>query len=141
VGLDTPPMFVLSDQNFPSVIPGGGGGTCLKIILIEPGKLAELVSIRLEIMRGFAIPASTVVLLTLASHMATVGTSEYTPEFVRANIKMRETLSGGVRLVHGVPFLLGGTNNIPAIRMMVEINQWVMSTSELNSDITVNRTL
>jgi hypothetical protein len=50
-------------------------------------------------------------------------------------MRLRETLSGGVRVLHGIPVLLGGTNNIPAIRAMAEINQWVMHTSELNSDI------
>jgi hypothetical protein len=61
VGLDIPPVFVLSDQNFPSMIPAGGegDGTCLKIILIEHGTLAELVSVFLEIAKGFAIPAGT----------------------------------------------------------------------------------
>ncbi len=54
---------------------------------------------------------------------------------------MRETLSGGVRVLHGIPILLGGTNNTPAIRAMAEINQWIMHTSELNSDITATRSL
>ncbi len=37
VGMDIPPVFVLSDQNFPSMIPAGGegDGECLKILLIE----------------------------------------------------------------------------------------------------------
>jgi hypothetical protein len=73
--------------------------------------------------------------------MASVGTAEYAIEFVRAAMKLRETLSGGVRVLHGIPILLGGTSNIPAIRAMAEINQWVMHTSELNSDITATRSL
>jgi hypothetical protein len=79
VGLDIPPVFVLSDQNFPSMVPAGGegDGTSLKIILIEHSTLAELVSIFLEITKGFAIPAGTVVLLASASNMATAGTAEY----------------------------------------------------------------
>jgi hypothetical protein len=56
-------------------------------------------------------------------------------------MRLRETLSGGVRVIHGVHFLLGGTSNIPAIRTMAEINQWVMHTLELNNDITATRTL
>ncbi len=70
-----------------------------------------------------------------------LGTTEYATDFVKAATRLRETLSGGVRVIHGVPFLLGGTSNIPAIRTMAEINQWVMYTSELNSDITATRTL
>jgi hypothetical protein len=120
---------------------GDGDGTCLKIILIEHGTLAELVSVFLEITKGFAIPAGSVVLLASASRMAAVGTAEYASEFVRAAMKLKETLFGGVRVMHGIPILLGGTNNTPAIRAMVEINQWIMHTSELNSDITATRSL
>ncbi len=83
----------------------------MKIILIEHGTLAELVSVFLEITKGFAIPAGTVVVLASASNMATAGTAKYTAEFVRANVKLRETLSGGVRVRLGVPFLLRGTSH------------------------------
>jgi hypothetical protein len=143
VSYDTPSVFVLMDQNFPSMVPVGGvgTGTCMKIIQIEHGMLAELVSVFLEITKGFSIPAGTVVLLASASHMALSGTADYASDFVRASLRMRETLSGGVRVLHGVPILIGGTVNIPAIRTMAEINQWVLSTSELGNDITATRTL
>jgi hypothetical protein len=81
------------------------------------------------------------VVLASASNMATAGTAEYAAEFVKANAKLRETLSGEVRVIHGVPFLLGGTSNTAAIRTMAEINQWVTYTSELHSDISATRTL
>jgi hypothetical protein len=77
--------------------------------------------------------------MALASSMVTTGMADYAREFVKANIKLRETFAGGVRVVHGVPFLIGGMSNIAAIRTMAEINQWVASTSELNQDITVTR--
>jgi hypothetical protein len=67
--------------------------------------------------------------------------AEYATDFVKAAMRLREMLSGVVRVIHDVPFLLGGTSNIPAIRTMAEINQWVMHTSELNNDITTTRTL
>ncbi len=76
-----------------------------------------------------------------ASSMAMIGTAEYAKEFVNANIRLRETFAGGVRVAHGVPFLIGGTSNISAIRTMAEINQWIASTSELNNDITATRAL
>jgi hypothetical protein len=79
--------------------------------------------------------------MALASSMAMNGTADYAREFVKANIRLRETFSGGVRVVHGVPFLIGGTNNTAAIRTMAEINQWVASKSGLNQDITATRTL
>ncbi len=95
----------------------------------------------LEIIKEYSIPAGTVMLLSSASHMVAVGTAEYTADFVRSNIKLREALAGGVRVMHGVPLLIGGTNSIPAIRTMAEISQWVKCTSELNSDIFATRSL
>jgi hypothetical protein len=141
VGMDTPPVFVLSDQNFPPMVPAGGegDGECLKVIQVEHGSLAELVDVFLEITKGFSIPAGTILVMASASSMAMYGTADYAKEFVKANIKLRETFSGGVRVVHGVPFLIGGTHNIAAIRTMAEINQWVSSTSGLNQDITATR--
>jgi hypothetical protein len=130
VGMDSPPVFVLMDQNFPPMIPAGGEGEgeCIKVIQIEHGSLAELVNVFLEITKGFSIPAGTVVVMASASSMAMNGTADYAREFVKANIRLKETFSGGVRVVHGVPFLIGGTNNTAAIRTMAEINQWVAST-------------
>ncbi len=54
VGNDNPPVFILTDQNFPSMVPAGGegNGTCMKIIQIEHGNLSELVSVFLEITKG-----------------------------------------------------------------------------------------
>jgi hypothetical protein len=93
VGMDTPPVFVLTDQNFPPMIPAGGegDGECLKVIQIEHGSLAELVNVFLEITKGFSIPAGTIVVMASASSMAMYGTADYAKEFVKANIKLRET--------------------------------------------------
>jgi hypothetical protein len=141
VGLDYPPVFILTDQNFPSTIPAGGEGECMKIIQVEHGSLAELVGVFLEITKGFAIPAGTILLLASASHMAAVGTAEYAADFVCANIRIREALTSGVRILHGIPFLIGGTSNIPAIRSMAKINHWLTSISGVKHDIAATRAL
>jgi hypothetical protein len=54
-----------------------------------------------------------------------IGTADYAKDFVKANRRLRETFAGGVRVVHGVPFLIGGTGNTAALMTMAEINQWV----------------
>jgi hypothetical protein len=76
--MDTPPVFVLTDQNFPPMIPAGGegDGECLKVIQIEHGSLAELVNVFLEITKGFSIPAGTIVVMASASSMAVYGTAD-----------------------------------------------------------------
>jgi hypothetical protein len=45
VGLDNPPVFVLTDQNFPPMVPAGGEGECLKIIQVENSSLTDLVDV------------------------------------------------------------------------------------------------
>ncbi len=113
VGQSSPPVFVLTDQNFPPMVPVGGEGECLKILQIENGTLVELVEAFLELTRGFDVPAGTVALLGSASHAALVGTAEYCAEFVRAAGQLRGAFSGGINTLHGIPFLLGGTRYTP----------------------------
>lgn len=72
--------------------------------------------------------------ISVASQLAVVSTVEYTINFVRANMKMREALSGGVRVVYSIPFLPGGTRNTSAIKTIAERNQRVASTSVLSND-------
>jgi hypothetical protein len=139
VGLDNPPVFVLSDQNFPSMVPVGGEGECLKIILIENGSLTELLELFLGMTRGYDVPAGSVVLLASASCAAAIGTAEYAAEFVRAAGVLRGAFAGGVNVMHGIPFLIGGTKNTTAVRAMAEIQQWVHSTSVGTDDISATR--
>jgi hypothetical protein len=139
VGLDNPPVFILSDQNFPSMVPVGGEGECLKIMLIENGSLTELVEAFLGMTRGFDVPAGSVILLASASCAAASGTAEYAAEFVRAAGVLRGAFAGGVNVVHGIPFLIGGTKNTTAIRALAEIQQWVHCTSVGTDDISATR--
>jgi hypothetical protein len=85
------------------------------------------------------MPAGTVVLLASPSHAATIGTADYASEFVRASGRLRNAFMGGVNVLHGIPFLLGGTQNTPAIRSIAEIKQWVTSTGNSTDDISATR--
>ncbi len=103
--------------------------------------LTPLVDVFLELTKGFAMPAGTVLLISSASQMAAVGTAEYAAAFVRARVRVGKTFTNGVRVLHGYPLLLGGTGNTRAIRTMAEIDQWVRLTAQVNHDITATRTL
>jgi hypothetical protein len=89
--------FILSDQNFPPVLPAEGDGECLKIFRIEDGTLDELVTSFMELTKGFTIPAGSVVVLASASYMALVGTAAYALEFVKARSKIVRAMGGGHR--------------------------------------------
>ncbi len=103
IGMDSPPCFVLSDQNFPPMVPAEGEGECLKIIQVENGALADLVEVFLGLTRGFDVPAGMVILLASASHAAAVGSSEYAMDFFRASGSIRGAFAGSVTVVHGSP--------------------------------------
>jgi hypothetical protein len=59
--------FVLSDQNFPAMLPVEKDGECPKIFQIEHGILAGLIKIFLGVTLGFAVPAGTVVIIFFAN--------------------------------------------------------------------------
>jgi hypothetical protein len=92
-----PVVFVLTDQNFPPVLPVNGDGNCFKIIAVEDATLHELVGVLLEATRGFRVPAGSVVLLTSASYLAYVGVVAYTAEFCRCPAPPPGRLWGGPR--------------------------------------------
>jgi hypothetical protein len=117
----------------------GGEGECIKIVQVENGSLAELVEVFLGFTRGFDIPAGTVLLLSSASHAAFVGTAEYAADFIRAAGQLRNAFMGGVTVLHGIPFLLGGTVNTPAIRTLAEVEHWVHITASGTDDISATR--
>ncbi len=137
--MDNPPVFILSDQNFPSMVPVGWEGECLKLVLAGNGSLTEQLEVFLGMTRSFNMPAGTVVLLASASHAAAVGTADYAAEFIQAFTVLRGAFTSGVTVIHGIPFLLGGTKNSTAIRALAEIEQWVHSTSVVTDDISATR--
>jgi hypothetical protein len=69
----SPPRFVLSDQNFPSVIPVEGDGDCFKILQVENATLSDLSTVFLAALEGFTVPAGTIVLISSVSHLAAYG--------------------------------------------------------------------
>jgi hypothetical protein len=72
---------------------------------------------------GFNVPAGSVVLLASVGHVASVGTADYAAEFVWALGALRGAFAGSVNVIHGIPFLIGGTSNSPAIRALAESEQ------------------
>jgi hypothetical protein len=79
--------------------------------------------------RGFDVSVGAVVLMASASHAAAVGAADYAADFVRASGSLRGAFAGAVTVMHGIPFLLGGTKNHAAIRAIAEIEHWVQITS------------
>lgn len=137
-----PPCFVLSDQNFPPLVPAEGGGDCLKIIQIENASLSDLTKVFLGTVEGFAMPAGTVVLICSVSHLAAVGTAMYAEDLVRAFKTLRHAYGTGISVMHGIPILISGLDNKNTIRELLEIDHWYNSARKSDTrDITKTRAL
>jgi hypothetical protein len=106
----------------------GGKGECIKVVQDENVSLTEHVEVFLGLTRGFDVPAGAVVLLSSPSHAAAVGTAKYTAKFVWSWDQLRNAFMGGVTVLHGIPFLIGGTSNTVAFRALAEIEHWVSIT-------------
>ena len=138
----TPPCFVLSDQNFPAVIPVEGDGECFKILQVENASLSDLTTVLLAALEGFAVPAGAVVLISSVSHLAAVGAAAYAEDLVGAYRAVHAVYGSGITVLHGIPFLLSGLQCHSTIRALLEIDTWYAnltshSTKELSSTHTL----
>jgi hypothetical protein len=131
---DSPICFVLSDQCFPPVLPPEDEGECYKIIRIEDGGVVELVDTFIELTKGFAIPAGSVLLVSSASRLACIGTEAYAAEIDSAKHKLLKAMGTGVSMLHGLPILFKGTCNLALIKGLLDIEHW-FSTQHGGRDI------
>ena len=126
-----PSVFIISDQSFPPNIPTGGEGECLKIVRVEDGSLDELAAVFLEIIRPYAVPAGTVVLLHSISHLAWVGAAAFAEDFVRCLQRICGVYRSGISVIHGVSVLLGGSNLRPLSSDLNIVLDWYSSTRHM----------
>ncbi len=129
---------MLSDPNFPAVIPVEGDGECFKILQVENASLSDLTTVLLAALEGFAVPAGAVVLISSISHLAAVGAAAYSEDLVRAYRAVHAVYGSGITVLHGIPFLLSGLHCYSTIRSWLEIDAWYAnmtshSTKELSS--------
>jgi hypothetical protein len=128
-GVETRQVFVLSDQNFPSVLPCSMG-ECLKIIRVEDGGLGELVNVWLDITKGREFPAGSVVVLCSASHLTLHGVSGYISDLAVEFSRIENKFRGGVICFPGVPILGGGSTDSFFIRSLFELEGWLKASSD-----------
>ena len=122
--------FVLSDHNFPAVLPCENG-ECLKIIRIEDGSLPELVNCWLELTQGKNIPAGSVLLIFSATHLLMEGLGGFMEDLVTEIRRLESIFGGGVIPIPGIPVFLGGCNSKEVIRETWDLMGWMRSKGEL----------
>jgi hypothetical protein len=115
--------FILSDQNFPAIVPCNGG-ECLKVVRVEEGSLSEIVNVWLETTKGKDFPAGSVVVLFSASHLLMRGLAGYLSDMAVEFGKIDRIFKGRVIPFPGVPILLGGVSDPFMVRLLFEIGKW-----------------
>jgi hypothetical protein len=114
-------------------------GECFKIFRVEDAAPHELVGAFLEATRGFVVPAGSVVVLSLASHLAWVGAAAYAHEFAAARRRLLTAFRDGVEVVHGLPVMVGGELDCKGSLSMLDFFTW-LGHCTLPRDLTDTRT-
>jgi hypothetical protein len=122
--------FILSDQNFPAVLPCSNG-ECVKILRIEDGSVAELINCWLTITRGHNIPAGSVVVVFSATHLLMEGLGGYVEDTVKGLNKLDAIFRGGIIAIPGIPVLLGGCKSSELLRDIWDMMGWLKQIGKL----------
>lgn len=99
-------VYLLTNQNFPPIVPDWTGTDCLVIIRVENRTLLEVANAFLETFRGCSFGLGSLVLLSSATHLAWAGIAAYAEDFVCASRLLCGGLGAGVDVRHGLPLLL-----------------------------------
>jgi hypothetical protein len=121
------------------MVPTEGEGDCFKIIQVENSSLNDLTAVFLAAVKGYSVPAGTVVLLSSVSHLAAVGTAAYAADLVGAFQAIRKLYGDAIVLQHGVPLLISGVDSHSIIRSMLEIESWYKQLT-LSSTVEISNT-
>jgi hypothetical protein len=116
--------IILSDQNFPAVLPVNSTEQCFKIIRIENGSLLELVDELLNMIGNRRVPAGSIVLLHSPTHLANVGLTAYVADLLRATKMIQDRLGKETRVAPAPPLLLAGCGDSSTIRELYEFTAW-----------------
>ncbi len=95
----SPVAVVVSDQNFPPVLPTEDGN-CVVVIRVEDGRLFEIENVFKDIFKKFLAPAGrlpvgSVVLVGSLAHLARFGRESYTFDRVTPITSRRALVGGG----------------------------------------------
>jgi len=119
--------IVVSDQNFPGVLPSAQG-KCLAILRKERGSLSELGSL---ICSTFPrdLARGTIILVGSLTHLMLENLSGYAMAMVTLQKKFQQFFHNKVTLVPFIPIPLGGTGNPQLVRKIADGCNWLLSLS------------
>jgi hypothetical protein len=99
IEVGSPVAVVVSDQNFPPVLPTEDGN-CVVVIRVEDGRLFEIKNVFKDIFKKFLapsgrLPVGSVVLVGSLAHLARFGLESYTTDLVKTISSTRALVGGG----------------------------------------------
>jgi hypothetical protein len=123
-GLAVRQVFILSDQNFPAVLPVTSSQQCLNILRVENASLSDLVDeFNAQIGNRRVMPGS-VILLFSAAHLANVGISAYIEDHVKLGESIINKHGKEVKVGLLPPLLLAGCPHSSTCREIFELLAW-----------------
>ena len=128
----SPTCYILSDQNFPPVLPSNGIDNCPAIIRVEDASLSDLVTtfMRLTRGRGYDLGIGSFLLISSLNHLGRVGAAAYAEDLVSAFHNIETTFGGQIRALHGYPVCADTVSNQLTIRALMEIEAWLASSDQ-----------
>ena len=122
-----PVALIATDQCFPACLPAVNG-ECLRIVRVEGGALREIVLALADSIAGKKLVKGTVILIGSVSHMASVGTAQYTLDWVRSRQWLLDRFGAEIVVVLPViPVPVSGIVGSSVVRSMLEVFGWFSS--------------
>jgi len=122
-----PVAIVATDQCFPPCLPAADG-ECLRVVRVEGGALREIVLALADSVAGHTLVKGTVVLIGSVSHLALVGTAQYTLDWVRSRQWILDRFGAeNVVVLPVTPVPVDGLMGASVVRSLLEVVGWFSS--------------
>jgi hypothetical protein len=82
---------------------------------------------------GSSLPVGSVVLLSSAYHLASVGPAGYAEDLARCTKLLLQTFNDSITVKHGISILLNGTDSDELVRYLAEIDSWLSNLNGMDS--------
>jgi hypothetical protein len=133
IAIGNPVVFVLSDQNFPAMVPAGGGG-CMVIVRVEDGTLSEIEGAFADRLRAHlrphgSIPAGSVILVGSLSHLRARGLVDYADSLVKTMGVLVGKVGPGIEVAPLVNIPMHHVDSPSLVRAMMDLDGWILEDS------------
>ena len=120
-----PVVYVASDQSFPANVPATGSGECLRVMRVEDGRLHEVVSELLLILKRRQVVPGSVVMLGSLTQLGRDGTAYYAMDWQKCRQQIMRAL-GDVIVVPAFHLPTAAVSGRHIVRSLLEFTMWYL---------------